>query len=427
MKAPSVLFINRVYPPAEGATGQLLAELAPELIKAGWDVTVVTSRATGTAPRSEKVEGVRVERVGSLSFTRASQWQRALSYLTLYPALLWRALCLPRADVVVTLTDPPLQLLLGPVLKRIKASRLVHWAQDIYPEVAEQLNVISTGGWLARLCRGLSTWGLRRHDRIIAVGRCMERQLGKRSLPEAIVQVIPNWAHATHVFPIEHAANPFRREHGLGGRFVVMYSGNFGLAHPFDAILGAAEMLQRSKPEVLFLFIGAGPRLEWVRKQVERLGLVNIKFLPQQPLEKVAESLSAADLHLASMLENLCGLVVPSKVYGILAAGRPCVLLGPKESEVAQTIEQNECGSIIVSPTGSKLAECVTEWAANTGGLRGAGQRAQRAAKASSLFTAVAAFDETLRGVCARPRNKHPAQLAECSLAPQQIPNSTHT
>src|SRR5262245_14576344 len=130
----SVLFLNRVYPPADGATGQLLAELAPELVKAGWQVTVVTSRSNAAVAPSEVIAGVRVERVRGLSFSRACHWKRALSYLALYPALLWRALRLPRADVIVTMTDPPLHLGLGPVLQWIKGSRLVHWAQDLYPE-----------------------------------------------------------------------------------------------------------------------------------------------------------------------------------------------------------------------------------------------------------------------------------------------------
>jgi glycosyltransferase involved in cell wall biosynthesis len=218
-----ILFINRVYPPAEGATGQLLADLAPILAEEGWQITVLTSRTTG-ALRSEIVNGIRLERVGASTFTRASHWGRALCYLTLYPALLWRSLRLPRADVVVTMTDPPLLLLLGPLLKGMKGCRLVHWAHDIYPEIAEELGVLSKGGWLAGLCRSGSTRALRQHDRIIVVGRCMKQKLLQRGLSEKAIRLVPNWASS--VRSIEHTANAFRREHGLESRFVVMYSGN---------------------------------------------------------------------------------------------------------------------------------------------------------------------------------------------------------
>src|SRR5262245_22139785 len=133
---PSVLFLNRVYPPDEGATGQLLSELASALAGIGWEVTVVTSRPEDEAPRREQREGVNIERVNRLPFTRSSHWRRALCYVALYPALLWRALFLPRTDMIVVLTDPPLLVVFGALLAWLRGSRLLHWAQDLYPELA---------------------------------------------------------------------------------------------------------------------------------------------------------------------------------------------------------------------------------------------------------------------------------------------------
>lgn len=398
---PSILFLSRVYPPAEGATGQLLAELAPELARRGHRVTVVTSHPGAGSISSEAVDGVRVERVSGLSFTRASHWRRALSYLSLYPALLWRALRLPRADVVVTLTDPPLLLVLGVALKAFKGSRHVHWAQDIYPELAEEMDVLPKDGMVARALRWISTAGLRHADRIIAVGRCMKARLVQRGLAPSAIEVIPNWGHGSNE-PDEtnHASNPFRAEHGLRDRFVIMYSGNLGLAHPFEAMLDAAERLRSAHPQVLFLFVGNGPRLPWVREQVAQRNLENVRFLPFQPREKLAQSLAAADLHLASMLHELCGLVVPSKVYGVLAAGRPCIFLGPRESEVAQVIEQQRCGRVVSSGDGATLADCLIEWATHPERARAAGQRAVEASRKFGVSDAVHAFQETLRDLC---------------------------
>src|SRR5262249_47705371 len=158
----------------------------------------------------------------------------------LYPALLWRALRLPRADVIVTMTDPPLHLLFAPLLGWLKGSRLLHWAQDLYPELAAEFGVLRQGGCLASLCRRLFTWGLRRHDAIIAVGDCMKKRLLERGLAEAAIRVIPNWAPASSIRPLDLGTNPFRAQHGFSDKFVVMYSGNLGLAHPFAAILAAA-------------------------------------------------------------------------------------------------------------------------------------------------------------------------------------------
>lgn len=389
-----IIFLNRVYPPADGATGRLLAELAQQLVQRGCEVTVVTSRADSETPVSETVESVRVERVRTWRFTRASHWRRGLSYLSAYPALLWRAWRLPRADVVVTMTDPPLQLLLGTFLKCVKGSRHVHWAQDIYPELAEELNVLPRNGIFARCLRWMSTMGLRHTDRVIAVGRCMKTRLLARGLSGESIHVVPNWAHQakqTDLLP-----NPFRDEHGLGGRFVVMYSGNLGLAHPFEAILEAAALLKATHPEILFLMIGAGPRLGYVKQQTAERALDNVRFLLPQASEKLLQSLGAADLHLASMELALLGLVVPSKIYGILAAGRPCVFLGPGESEAARTLDEFQCGSIMNPADGEGLARCIAQWSENGERRRVAGQRALEASASFSTGTAVHAFHEIL-------------------------------
>lgn len=393
----SVLFLNRVYPPAEGATGQLLSELASELVRADWQVTVVTSRTHPHWPRSELVNGVRVERVSGLPFTRASHWRRAVSYLSLYPALLARAMKLPPADVVVTLTDPPLSLLLGPVLKRLRGSRLVHWAQDLYPELAEELGVLRKGGAIARVCRALSTRALRQHNGVVAVGRCMKQRLVARGVSADAIRVIPNWAQGAQADPVSLAENPFRQAEGWQDRFVVMYSGNLGLAHPFEAMIDAAEQLHSTHPHILFAFVGQGARLPWVKQQVLRRRLANVQFLPSQPLENLPETLGAADIHLASMQGNLGGLVVPSKVYGILGAARPCVFLGPESSEAAQTIRQHQCGDVISHPAGAAVADCLTSWATNRERWATAVRRMTLASAAFRVAPAVAAFEGIFR------------------------------
>lgn len=124
-----------------------------------------------------------------------------------------------------------------------------------------------------------------------------------------------------------------------------MYSGNFGLAHPFEAIVAAIADLEKTAPQILFVFIGSGPHLTWLKEELK--DRIHVRFLPFQPKENLRESLASADLHLASMSDNLCGLVVPSKVYGILAAERPCVFIGPKESEAAQIHREFDCGTVI--------------------------------------------------------------------------------
>ncbi len=411
----SVLFINRVYPPVQGATGDLLAELAEALVERGWRVSVIASRPPAQSQMSElkcrnsgQVLTPTLYWVSGLPFTRSSHWRRALSYLSLYPALWWRALRTPRHDVTVFLTDPPLQLVFAPILRRIKGTRIVHWAQDIYPEVAEQLGVIHPRGLLANLLRRLSNRALRRFDRVVVVGGCMRDRVSSRvqrpAQAASHLTVIPNWACPEVVLPISHERNPFRSEHTLDGHFVVMYSGNIGLVHTFESTLDAATLLHDRAPEVLFLFVGDGPRLAELREEAMRRGLTNLRFLPTQPRERLAESLSAADVHLVTMRDDLCGLVVPSKFYGITAAGRPVIFVGPSDSEVARNIVRERCGSVVSGSTGAGLAACLCGWRADAAACSAAGTRARAYAERTGLCHATDSFETLLGQLVSAPR-----------------------
>lgn len=466
---PSVLFINRVFPPDDGATGQLLAELAEGLVREGWTVTVLAA-GQGSEPRTSGSRGQAetktethnpkpgppasgpasvgrdsvepshvqnsgfkvqssmfdvhsvepskaqpsVHRVRGLPFTRASLLRRALSYASLYPALFWRALRLPRPDVVVTLTDPPLLLVLGPWLKWFKRAHLVHWAQDVYPEVAEELGVLARGGFAAGLLRFLSTWSLRRHDHIITVGRCMKARLEARGLDGNKITVIPNWAVGAPATSLpknrsaehcsargEKALPPAEQCSALQAGsvvqpscspaisplspltsplpFTVMYSGNFGLAHPFESIIEAVKLLEQERAPVRFVFAGGGPKLDAVRQQLG--GCRNVEFRGPASVTELPGSLAAADAHLACMNEALCGLVVPSKVYGAIAAGRPCLFLGPAGSEAAQFITTHRCGLVLPAARSARaLADAILLWSTRGPDYQEARRQSEQAA-----------------------------------------------
>ncbi len=408
MSTPHLCVLNRVYPPAPGATGALLAELTPALVDRGWRVTVLTGPAEG-APTSEVTsDGVHVERVRALPFTRESTWRRGLAYASLFPAFLTRALRIPSPDVIVTKTDPPMLKVLGPMLAHLTGARAVHWAQDLYPEVAAGVGVLNDDGLLARTMRRLSTWALRGHDHTVAVGRCMQKRLVQdRGLARDRVSVIPNWPPAA-VSSVPHDENSFRDKHDLDDRFVVMYSGNMGLAHPFDAVLDAADRLSAERPDVLFLFVGEGPRKADLRTQVEQRGLSNVRFLPFQPRERLAESLSAADLQLVTMDPALEGLVVPSKLYGALAAGRPVLFLGPSGSEAAQVVEAQDCGTVLPEASGPALTDAIRTWHADPDRWAAASERALQAVS-DSRAEAVKRFDTLFRTVMPSGTAEHHA------------------
>jgi glycosyltransferase involved in cell wall biosynthesis len=297
-----------------------------------------------------------------------------LSYLELYPQLMWQVWKLGRVDAVVSMTDPPLQVA-AVTLASCRAKKKMHWAQDVYPELAEELGVIPRGGLLARVLRSISTWALRRQDDVVVVGRCMRERLVRRGVDAGKIEVIPNWSSLGPVSVASVAA--MRKKLGWDGKFIALYSGNIGLAHDFETLVGAAKLLEGVG--VQMIFAGEGPRLAQLRR--DTAGLAHVGFLPPQPKEHLSSFLAAADLHLVSVRSGLEGLVVPSKAYGILAAGRPIFYVGGADSEVAGVIAESGCGVVIPNGDAAGLAEAIKQ----------ATRRGER-----PISTPVAGFDRAL-------------------------------
>ena len=362
---PSILFINRVYPPDSGATARVLQHVAETFVRAEWEVTILAT-AGGKADAGTVIRnGVTVVRVGTL-FSKSSLLARALGYALMIPSLLVHALMLPRADVVVTKTDPPMLLVLGPFLRVLKGSILIHWAQDLYPEVAEEAGVFGRGGIVAGLIRGVSTASLKVHHRVVSVGRCMSGMLVRRGISPARVVLIPNLGMEDDIRMLPRSGNPFRASHGIPEEaFVIEYSGNLGRAHEFETVLEAARLLQERGEEVLLLVVGEGPSLPGVERGVAAMGLRNVRFFPSQPGCVLSESLGAGDLHLVTMRGGMSGLVVPSKFYGILAAGRPCLFVGPVDSEVARVISEVGCGIAFPNGDAEGVAKAISAYREN--------------------------------------------------------------
>ena len=356
---PSILFINRVYPPDSGATGRVLEHAARSFVKSGWEVTVLATAASREVTGEIVQDGVRIVRVGIL-FSKKNLIARALGYALMIPGLLLKALSLPRHDVVVTKTDPPMLAVIGPIIKGVKGSRLIHWAQDLYPEVAEECGVLPKKRVLAGLLRRLSTWVIQGHDLTLAVGRCMADRLEERGISPEAIRVVPNAGLEWDIDPVQRGRSTFREAHGIGNAFVIMYSGNMGRAHDFITVIGAARRLQeQGEKNILFLFVGEGPEESLIRRKVSDLKLENVRFLPPQTATTLSESLGTGDLHLVTMKEGMEGLVVPSKFYGVMAAARPTIFVGSKDSEVARMILEHGIGQVIVPGDDSTLAETI--------------------------------------------------------------------
>jgi colanic acid biosynthesis glycosyl transferase WcaI len=361
-----IIFLNRFFYPDHSATSQMLSDLAFFLADAGHEVAVITSRqryddpAAGL-PSEETVRGVRIHRVRTPRFGRGNLAGRALDYLGFYVAATRRLrLILSPGDIVVAKTDPPLISIPAAWVARQKKARLVNWLQDVFPEVAMALGIRGLAGPTGRLLRSLRNWSLCQASMNVVIGERMRDRLLAAGIPQDKVTVIPNWADGEAIRPMAPEDNPLRREWGLDGKFVVGYSGNLGRAHEYETILGAAEQL-RNDPRIAFLFIGGGAQMVRVREIARARGVDNIVSQPYQPRERLNLSLGAADVHLVVLRPELEGLIVPSKAYGCLAAGRPIIFVGDAEGEIARVLRS--AGAGIDCPVGdqTRLATIIRE------------------------------------------------------------------
>lgn len=388
---PSILFVNRVFPPDRGATGRCLSDLAGRIAAAGWRVTVVADGKQSDAEAGECAASAGITLVRTGHTLAEGNRPDARTYLDSLRRLTGHSLRLPRQDLIVTMTDPPMLALAGPILAARHGAASLHWCQDLYPDLLPVLGVRMP----ALLRRGAGygmAWALRRHDGVAAIGRCMRERIVAAGVAADRVSLLPNWPDPA-IRPMAKVDNGFRRSLGLqdgDGRFLVVYSGTLGLAHPMDGVLAAAACLQDSDPAVLFLLVGEGRGFAAVEEGARRLGLRNLRRLPWQPADRLAECLSAADLHLVAMAPAAKGMLVPSKLAGVQAAGRPCLFLGPTGSEAAVRVEG--CGVVIDPFDGTAIADAVRAYAADPGRCALEGDRAVRMAQAWNADCAAAAF-----------------------------------
>jgi colanic acid biosynthesis glycosyl transferase WcaI len=349
---PRLLVFNQYYHPGVEATANLLTELC-EALAAEYSVTVITGRLHDreAEPDYELRNGVEIIRLHSTSFDRASLARRATNYFTYLVRALRRGMSLPRPDVVLCMTDPPLVGDVAYLVARRFRQPLVIVNQDVFPEIAVNLGRLRQPALIAAL-RMMIGFYLRRADRLVAIGPVMKDRLVEKGARPERVEVIPNWVDTNTVTP-RPRDNAWAREHDLVDRFVVMHSGNVGHAQNLDVLIEAASDLD-DLDQLSVLIIGTGARLAHTVDLARRLGGDRIAFIPYQPRPRISESLSSADIHFVGLAPGLAGFVVPSRVYGILAAGRPILAAVDSESETAMLVEEIGCG-IVVPPTRPEL------------------------------------------------------------------------
>jgi glycosyltransferase involved in cell wall biosynthesis len=377
---PRIIFLNRVYRPSPAATAQLLTDLAEGLAARGWPVQVIAAGA-----ESGDHHGVTVHRTGE-GDRHGGLVSRTLNY--------WRFIRRARrllatlaqpGDIVVPMTDPPMLGAAVTATARHRGAHVIHWIQDIYPEiVTAHIGALAGAPLLPLRLRRDAAWRSARC--CVTLGEDMAQAVAGRGVPADHIAIVPNWAPRELQAGAEASAVTARRAAwGLADKFVVAYSGNLGRVHEFAAVVDAAERL-RDRPAIVFLFVGTGARFDEVRSAARSRGLANVRFLPPEPREQLAAALAAADVQLVTLKAEFAHLVYPSKLAGVLAAGRPVLFVGPPEGEIARLLEREQCGVTVAPTDGARLAGTVSRWLADPEQRARLGRRARAAYEKQFAF-----------------------------------------
>jgi glycosyltransferase involved in cell wall biosynthesis len=345
-----ILFLNQHYLPEVAATGQILAELAEDLARAGAEVTVLAGRPSyqgngngsrGSADLPPFGGSITLRRVYTTRFNRHTTSGRLVNYASFYSSCAVAAL-MERADVVVALTTPPLLSTLGALRKQIRHGKLVLWMMDIFPEIAFRYGVFKSG-IMERILRRAADSAYERADIIVSLSEKMDEHLRRNGIPGEKLRIIHNWADGRALYPDAAKGFPRRDSLGINGKFVLLYSGNMGRVHDFTAVMSVARELTRDS-RILFLFEGAGEQRQRLESLARSESLPNVMFVDYVKIEDLNMALNVASVSLVTQDAKSLGLVVPSKIYSSLAVGRPIVAVGPKGSEMESILGESGAG-----------------------------------------------------------------------------------
>jgi colanic acid biosynthesis glycosyl transferase WcaI len=327
-----VLLINQFFWPDTAATGQLLTDVARAIDPDLHAVTVLCGNSPyGAVDGSSQPPG-KIVQCGGATFTR-SRIGRVISYASFLTSSAIRSIREPRPDIVVTLTTPPLISLLGTLLKTMRGSQHFIWEMDIYPDIAVDLNVLKEKSLITRSVALLADFSRNKADGIVALGEDMKARLVKHGIPEHKIFVAENWADGNEVMP-----RPFPE-----GPLVVHYSGTLGLAHELRTISEAMRQL-RGDDRFRFVFAGGGAQRAQLQEFCKQARIAHAEFHPYASRSDLGQSLGGGHVGLVTQLPETVGSVVPSKTYGIMAAGRAVLYVGPENATPSLVIEKHTCG-----------------------------------------------------------------------------------
>lgn len=400
--SPAILILSQVYVPDPASTGQHMADVAVALRRRGQRVVVLTSArgyddATRRYPAREVRDGVEIRRISFASFGKGSLAARLAGAASFLLQALVRGLFVrPLAGILVN-TAPPMGVAAALGIAVLRRAPIHFWVLDINPDQAVALGKVRPNSLAARALDALNRVALRHAQNVVTLDRYMAERLARKADVGDRLAVLPPWSHNDPQRTVRRGDNPFRREHDLDGKLVFLYSGNHSPSHPLTTLIAAAARVQDVE-SVVFAFVGSGSGKREVDAAIAA-GAGNVRSLPYQPLERIAWSLAAGDVHLVTCGDPMVGIVHPCKVYGAMAAGRPLLFVGPQRNHVTDLVRRHDIGWIHRHGDVDAVERTVRAIAAGEAGdLEAMGARARNAAAPYAKAVLCARFCDLVLG-----------------------------
>ena len=359
-----VWYLSELYYPEDSATGYYVTKTA-EALAATHDVSVLcaqpTYRARGTkAPAYELLNNVHVHRCAATTLNKDVLTFRLVNLLTISVSLFFKAVgSIRQGDVVFVVTNPPTLPFVAFLACKLKGAKLILRIEDVYPDAMIAAGMLRPGSVMVRMLNLMHRSLYRNVDRVIVLGRDMLQLVRKKiQQNDTHVSIVTHWADCGEITPLERKENPLLQKQGLTNKFVVQYSGNMGRTHDIEGLVQCARMLE-SENGIHFLFIGTGAKEAWLRRTTQELRLKNVTILPPQSRGDLAQSLNACDLAVISFVEGMAGVSVPSRMYNILAAGKPILAVADADSELALVVQEERVGWLVRPASPEMTAQAI--------------------------------------------------------------------
>lgn len=372
-----ILLLNEYYPPDTSATAKMASVVVDALAKRH-RVTVLAGRPsydpTETYPwrflRRETHGNITIERVGSTAYPRLQMPRRISNYLTYSALAALRALTL-RADLVLCMTDPPFCGIMAAAVSRLAGRPFVYNIRDLYPDMALGGQIVRPS-LLARCWERMHRWALRQAAKVIVLGEDMRERIVAKGIDSTKVTVVRDGIRPSGRLSSSSMDHPVSREIRNGYRFVALHAGNLGFYGAWDTLLAAAGRLENTGLSIIF--VGEGAQKE--RLTATARGMQAVRFLPFRPANEIPYVLAAGDVHIVTVKRGLEGVIVPSKLYGILAAGKPVLAVAPPATDVARIVTAAGCGIAVDPDDPEAVAAAIRELAEQPEGVAEMGRRA---------------------------------------------------